>query len=481
MLKSSVLKADAVKITENAAVYYVSENGDDGNNGTSEASPFKTMAKVNTITADEGQTAFVCFKRGETFRGQLSAQNNVIYTAYGEGEKPILTVSSENGADASKWILMEGSDNIWQYASPLTDVGQIFFNGGATYADKQLSNVRNGAYVTEVADLLTDDLQFFSALDAGSVSEYNNNSADSKGTLYLRCDAGNPGAIYDSIEFAERPYVIFLPTDGKNITIDNLCVKFGGAHGIAGSGITNLTVQNCEIAYIGGGIQMYQETDGVYKPLRYGNGVEINKSCDGYTVNNCWIHDIYDAGVTHQQGSNFSKPLEFANVSYIGNLIENCTYSVEYFARYSSDGKYAVSMKNIIISNNIMRNAGTGFGSDRTDGTYNMSAHIMGWVMSANKAENFVIKNNIFDRSKMDDLSVGSKINSSLILTSAEDIEYLPDFEGNVYIHYTGANFAYYGINNSDFTAKNFVKYSADTNVSEILGDITGKAYLAPN
>lgn len=474
------MEADSVEIAENAAVYYVSESGDDSNDGTSQASPLKTVARVNTVTANAEQRVFVCFKRGDTFRGQLSAQNNVTYTAYGEGEKPVLTASGENGADPAKWALFDASNNIWRYSSSLTDVGQIFFNGGTVYGEKQLSDVKNGAYVTAVADLLTDDLQFFSELDAENASKYNNDSAGLKGTLYLRCDKGNPGEIYDSIEFAERPYVIFLPTGGKNITVDNLCIKFGGAHGIAGSDITNLTVQNCEIAYIGGGIQMYRESGGVYKPLRYGNGVEVNTACNGYTVKNCWIHDIYDAGITHQQGDNFSRPLEFSDVSYIGNLIESCTYSIEYFAKYSADGKYSVLMKNIIISDNIMRNAGTGFGSDRTDGTYNMSTHIMGWTASANKAENFVIKNNIFDRSIINDLSGGSKVNSSLILVSAEKTEYLPNFKGNVYIHYNGANFAYCGINNSGFTAKDFVKFTPDTDASEVLGDTAGRMYSLP-
>ncbi len=391
----------------------------------------------------------------------------------------MLTVSSENGADASKWTLVQGSENIWQYATPLTDVGQIFFNGGEVYADKELSTVQNGEYTTSVSELLTENLQFFSALPANSVSTYSNNTASAvKGTLYLRCDEGNPAEIYSSIEFAERPYVIFLPTGSQNITVDNLCIKFGGAHGIGGGNITNLTVQNCEIAYIGGGVQYFSETDGVYTPLRYGNGIEVNAACDGYTIKNCWVHDIYDAGITHQQGSNHSKNLVFKDVLYTGNLIENCTYSVEYFARTSENGSTS-SMQNVTISDNIMRNAGSGFGFDRIDGNYNMSAHIMGWASSPNMAENFVITNNIFDRSIVNNLNNGAKINSSLILASAEDTAYLPDFEGNTYIHYDGAHFAYYGLNVADFDASYFTKYSADVSAENVLGDTTGEVYLA--
>ena len=109
-----------------------------------------------------------------------------------------------------------------------------------------------------------------------------------------------------------------------------------------------------------------------------------------------------------------------------------------------------------------------------------MSTHIMGWFSSPNALNrSFTITNNIFDRSIKNDLSNGAKINSSLILVSASDTAYLPDFEGNTYIHYNGASFAYYGINNSDLTAGGFVKYVENIDVSAVLGDTTGEAYLA--
>jgi len=397
------------------------------------------------------------------------------------GDKPVITVSSENGADASKWSLIDGSTNIWEYDTALTDVGQIFFNDGESWADKEVSDVSNNAYVTSVNDLLTKDLQFFSAIDPTNAATFsNNNAATVKGTLYLRCDNGNPGEIYDSIEFAERPYVISLPKEGKNITIDNLSVKFGGSHGICGNGISNLTVQNCEIAFIGGGIQLFNQTNGVYVPARYGNGVEVHGSCDGYTVENCWVHDIYDAGVTYQQGTNHTTNYEFKNITYKGNLIENCSYAVEYFAKTSEDGKYTGTMSNIAICDNIMRNSGSGFGIDRMESNYNMSAIIMGWHSSPNiSSGSFTITGNIFDRSIKNNLLNGAKINSSLILVSAADTSYLPDFEGNTYIHYNGSSFAYYGINDVNLDASYFTKYTEGIDLSAILGDTTGEAYIA--
>ena len=48
----------------------------------------------------------VLFRRGDLFRGNLKTFSGVIYGAYGEGEKPIISASEENGAVESNWSLV---------------------------------------------------------------------------------------------------------------------------------------------------------------------------------------------------------------------------------------------------------------------------------------------------------------------------------------------------------------------------------------
>jgi hypothetical protein len=274
--------------------------------------------------------------------------------------------------------------------------------------------------------------------------------------------------------------------NSSNITVDNLAVKYGGAHGIGGSHQSELLVQNCEVAYIGGGIQQYKAselTEDTYIPCRYGNGVEVNASCDGYTVQNCWIHDIFDAGVTHQTGDNHTQELIFKDVTYKDNLIENCTYSVEYFAYRGATTKADMLLDNIRIDGNIMRNAGDGFSVTRTlqPSMWNMATHIMGWYNSPNvlvEGSSFVITNNVFDRAIPSAPDRTNRINSSLVLIAAENVEDLPDLEGNTYIHYVDVRYAYYGINNSLLTASNLSKYNVNNNVHRLLDDATGEMYF---
>ena len=54
----------------------------------------------------------VYFQRGDIWRGTvLFCREGVTYSAYGEGEKPIITSSPENGAGAEKWQLVYEDEN----------------------------------------------------------------------------------------------------------------------------------------------------------------------------------------------------------------------------------------------------------------------------------------------------------------------------------------------------------------------------------
>ena len=477
-LKRKILRSKT-NINPCGKCYYVANDGNDENQGT-EQHPWATLEKVTNTVFSEGDT--VLFKRGDVFRGRMITQSSVTYSAYGEGEKPIICGSLENAADPDKWIRVENTENIWRYYSDKTDIGSIFFNGGREYAAKRCPMIINGKFEFGIEKL--NDMQFVCLPDPQKAKKLNNSTfKDIAGPLYLRCDKGNPGEVFESIEMSERYYLITVPYHSKNIVIDNLAVKFGGAHGIGGGFIEGLTVKNCEIGYIGGGIQSYYKKpipEDTYVPIRYGNGVELHSYCNGYTVQNCWVHDIYDAGITHQQGTNHSVGLIFKDVSYVGNLIENCIYSIEYFARKSAKNGATVLMENIRIADNIMRYAGCGFGSQRTlaEDCWNVGTHINGWYTSMNLTNgNFVIENNILDRALYSSPDRPLKQNTSIILVSAEYEEWLPAFAGNTYVCEKGNHFAYKGTL-VEKGAIPFIKAEENLSAEEVFGDITGKIYI---
>ena len=81
-------------LTHASTSYYVSNSGNDSNNGTSTSTPWQSITKVNAATLSPGDS--VLFNRGDTFYGTLQARsgttsNPVVYDTYGTGNKPVLT------------------------------------------------------------------------------------------------------------------------------------------------------------------------------------------------------------------------------------------------------------------------------------------------------------------------------------------------------------------------------------------------------
>ncbi len=403
-------------------IYYVSENGNDSNDGLSSEKAIKTLKKASNLELCEGDV--ILFERGSFFRGHLIIKTqNITISAYGKGPKPIICGSPENGAKPHYWSLVDNTSNIYVYYKDLADVGGMLFDEGKiagikrtpVFADGKFINAEKEAF--DVKKDLKDNYAFFcdiqNELDNGRPLIHDENKHIGK--LYLRCDEGNPGEIFDSIEFFGRGNTIVPAAD--YITIDNLCILYCGTHSIGTSNRNGLTVRNTEIGWGGGCIQFYTNTG---YPVRFGNGIEIYVSCKDFTVENCYIYQIYDAGVTHQYqfGTSCDPVCRHENVTYKDNLIEYCIYNIEYFlGQHGHDDQI---MKNILMKDNILRFAGYGWGS-----YYSRAAHIKGWD-HRNISENFIIEGNIFDRSR-----------SMVIHCGVQDEKDLPVLKGNTYIHFS--------------------------------------------
>ncbi len=131
-----------------ASDYFVSNSGNDLNDGLNETSAWATLDRVNAATLAPGDR--LLFARGGVWRGSLKAQSGasgqpITYCAYGEGAKPLLlgSVAMDQVAD---WT--EVRSNIWQAGqlpipqgtnglpNPSFDVGtanwSLWYEGGAS-------------------------------------------------------------------------------------------------------------------------------------------------------------------------------------------------------------------------------------------------------------------------------------------------------------------------------------------------------------
>ncbi len=395
-------------IGANAKRYYVSySTGDDSNDGLSEATPWKTVDKVSQANIASGSV--VLFKRGDEWRLDsyeqstkacyLLLKSGVTYSAYGEGAKPIINGSPVDAAKEGTWTATD-VPNVWVYSrvykgmyangsnntlSPnLDDVGNIFFNGGEAYGLKMMTN-ENERPFSDISDL-KNEYEFY----------YN----PSDNLVYLYCDQ-NPAEKYESIEMGVRLNLVRI-TGASNVVFDNFTIKNGAAHGISLALATNVKITNCEIGWIGGGVYDNMAS----AAARYGHGIEINRDCKKITVEDNYIYQCYDAGVTHQFDGNSKTTCYQEDITYTENVIKYCFYSVEYFVSLAKSYPTVVRyMKNIAISNNYLMYAGFGWGYWREASGQPGATHIKGWnLVDAVVSDEGTMKtqNNVFVISRGD-------------------------------------------------------------------------------
>ncbi len=354
---------DELEIGEGTVYYISSINGDNTNAGTSPEAAWETLSAYSKIRKDLEPGDCVLFERGGVYRGNIILASGVTYGAYGNGPKPAIYGSDENYSgknymDENYWIKTD-KENVWlcsEYVSD--DIGTIVFDHGRAVGKRIFTKMDN----------LVENFEFYHNTDTAQVY------------LYLEQDPSE--AFYD-IEFCVKGDILQGPADTTDVTIDNLSIKYGGSHGIAfKDGESNITITNCELGWIGGSLQN--------STVRYGNAIEFWNECSNLLVENNWIYQIYDAGLTHQ--GNDVGGYEQSNITYRGNLVEYCSYGIEYFTGNPAKDFW----KDITIEENIVRFSGYGWGVVRPDPAN--VAIVNGWGHTAGfKAQNFVIKNNIFD------------------------------------------------------------------------------------
>lgn len=367
--KSGIVKSDTQipGKTYTGTAYYVSESGSDSNDGLTPETAWATIQRVNRQAFRYGDAVF--FERGGTYRGNLylyDPEGYVTVSAYGQGEKPVLTSAEECAAGAEKWQLWREVDGkkIWKYYKDCLDCGMIVFDDEkagvkitAKWSGKEWLNKDGTPF--DVAAALTENLDFFSddgGKCGGATSFYNipvsTTAKDVQyGPLYLRCDEGNPGELYDCIELCTMTvtetkngaYEGTVLAGVKGTVFDNLSVKYFPM-GAMGFGPEDSAIQNCEIAW-GGGCVQYME-----------NGIvtgQMGDAINGCGHKNCliegnYIHDIASSPLIIESYTN----VQIENVSFSGNLIDrtNCGINV--------NNNENLSFKNVAFDDNIFYRVG---------------------------------------------------------------------------------------------------------------------------
>jgi hypothetical protein len=156
------------EVSAQAASYYVDNTGgSDSNNGTAEATPWKTLTKVNNTAFLPGDV--IHFKRGSTWTGTTLvidsngvSGNPVTYQAYGSGPAPIIQRSATPPTSGYTWAInVTGDYNIVKdlMVRHGHEAG-IFLSSGAsqnTIQGNEITASGTGVMVSGQFNLLTEN------------------------------------------------------------------------------------------------------------------------------------------------------------------------------------------------------------------------------------------------------------------------------------------------------------------------------------
>lgn len=489
--RNSILNS-TTSATITGTTYYVSNSGYDSNDGLSPETAWASIDKINSMNFNAGDG--VLFKRGDVFRGALQpkSDDNITFSAYGTGNKPKILGSPENGADPGKWSLVSGTTNIWMFYKDIYDTGVIVLNNGSSWASRK-TGIWDGQKYVEVLDNSRtidpkdlENLHFLSLPDySGYVTGKAGIQLNKKGKLYLRCDEGNPGEVYSSIEFASSPNPFdkwALVQVGNNCTVDNLCVMYGNQCGIVIVG-SNSKVQNCEVAWVGGCMLCFDSgwigTSNDARVYLAGDGITPCQGT-GNSITNNYVHHINDNGITDEMGSGDDTYVE--NLTISGNLIENCSGGILIcdWPKLFADDQTRILFKNVMIENNYILYSGYGWSHRETEyfssssgpsSTNNGNCSLL-FGFPENTGENIVVKNNVLYLNKYSlvGCSQGTKQMTK---------KYPVIFTGNIYIQdMLGIVCEWISTGDDQRMQKYYYNMNVRNTLADILGDQTAVVSL---
>lgn len=339
----SELTPESIRAIGHKCYFVSSLNGDDSNKGTSPDEAWRTLEALWAVKAGgaaivskvkEGDGVFL--ERGSTWyherylensRCSLVAAKGVSYGAYGIGEKPIITGAIEFDNNVGNWqkteyeniYVLDKIDDNPEWCASKSEIGNIIFNDGEYFGVRIKSTDENdpfgagkSAYCwitvgsTSEPMLVSNGKEMYMSggTSCGNIGEALHNNLEyfhdyKDGKLYLYCNMGNPGDVFDDIKCSKSGYAVMAK---EGVTLDNIAIKYSGRYGVSG-GNFNFTMTNCEIGYVFG--------------CEVETGMEAYGESDNIKILNCYLHDVGGA-LTCQSGA--------SAVGSVGHNISNIEY-----------------------------------------------------------------------------------------------------------------------------------------------------------
>lgn len=290
----------------NAAIYYVdATNGNDTNNGLSEALAWKTIAKVNAKAFQPGDQ--ILFKKGELWREELKPRTSgtstkpTTFSTYGAGNKPIILGSEEARGIDSDWSSAGAPFDSHVYKrSWAIELGA--FDGNPNWGSVIFNQSKVGKNTKRTNSLPAAEYDFY----------YDVN----KQLLYVFSPAGKPSSYYSSIEASTRRFCVDI-NKANYIVVDGLELRQSGEWLLQGSGNYGefkniLFAMNWSCGpNISGHYNQVHDCE-VTNTSGIGQGITVSGNYNKIYKNN--VHHNFQEGIQLQMGAGYNEV--YNNVVY---------------------------------------------------------------------------------------------------------------------------------------------------------------------
>lgn len=416
------------QFTDNGKVYYISPDGCDDNDGLSPETAWATLDRAfetywpttrnllkygDTVLLERGGTWYVSpDEHAGLTSDAYNIVNGVTLGAYGEGERPVIRGDIPEADEASFWTLYhdEGGKKIWASNEKLQDSNVIVFNGGEFYAEEVMPywSTELNDYCDEngepfnIAAELENNLSFCCMLEIDGPECAQLEDCTARGTLYLRCDEGNPAEAFDELALPQAQTGLGLWKDSAIIDLDLRYFTCIAAELSSYGYFTGQQVVNCEVSWSGGLISEYHTEyrlpEGVMRQYCAGGALQVSGS--GNSVRDCYIHDCAPMTLIISIHANGAEHLIYENMTYTGNLIEYCGAPLHIADLVKMDNADAEGfISNLDFSDNIVMHSGGGWVNGLVLQIDSKTSPFLSAVencMGAANNDNIRIANNIF-------------------------------------------------------------------------------------
>lgn len=368
--KSLSLTVDYSKLPKDKSeydIYYISDDGNDSDDGRSYLSPWKSFAKINQIQTNK--PILILLDASSSFSESLKIeQSNIWIYNYSTHLQPVASNSISDGnivaAVSTSLPVIEGSFTInnWRridgyFSNKLYEVDLAARGTNWQAGVNGLGNLSTSNTSINFLPWKNDLSSTFGAVLSASKDYYSFDNGRKK--MYL---LSNTGVIADKYSVSAK-LIGISAKNVNNVHIIDVAVNNFSLHGIHFENCVSCSVTDGAVKRIGGAVLSDNPDSGSDVSYLYaGNGIEFGGQSTNGRVTGVEIEDVFDSCLSPQTYNNNQQQSDFIFKDIVA---ENCGFAGVEISVLSNGGTTGSSIDEVKIENVTINNIGKGWSGQR--------------------------------------------------------------------------------------------------------------------